>query len=176
MSSGKRDRTQHQRLTTANPAGGNAASSCSRMRTPSEPARASARGSSSTCGGGPSRCKALATAVITAVPLTPDVASIPGSYACVTATPPDSRLDLFVERSDARWREPCEHHGLRSSIALPVPRRDLVLGTATDARPHHLETCRLHRRVWFAGTDDTFTSVVQDSQSTGIAALRADAA
>ena len=80
---------------------------------------------------------------------------------------PDSRIDLLIERSDARWCEACKYHALRSSVALPVPRCDLVEGTATDACTNDLETRRLHGRGWFAGADDAFTSVVQDPQRAG---------
>jgi len=81
-------------------------------------------------------------------------------WAVMRGRAPDSRIDLLIERSDARWSEACEHHALRSRVALPVPRSDLVVGTATDACPYDLETRRLHGRGWFAGTDNAFTSIV----------------
>ncbi len=56
----------------------------------------------------------------------------------------DVPQDVYLRRvaDVARWSEACKHHALRSSVALPVPCRDLVVGAATDACPYHLETAR----------------------------------
>ena len=75
-------------------------------------------------------------------------------------SPPPVRL--LDQGTWARWKEPTEDERLDQRFAVPIPRRDLLIGPATNAGADDLESTRPHSRGRLSVADDRMAAVVND--------------